>query len=150
MLKHVLLFVLFNLFYTSTLSKKFDIPVSVRCINCICQAATACNSKDGCRGETCGPFGISREYWIQSGRPTVNRLKPDDPESFLKCANDFYCSYFAIQKYMEKNTRDCNGDSKIDCDDFVAIHKLGRENCTQQLPESYAERYDYCQSVISD
>ena len=135
---------------THVVSKDIDRPATIRCINCICQAATACSAKDACRGAFCGPFAITKEYWRESNSPTVNRVSSSDPVAFLNCANSYYCSYFTIQQYMQKNKKDCNGDGKIDCDDFVALHKLGPNNCDKELPESYQERYEYCQSIIQD
>ncbi|XP_031343566.1 uncharacterized protein LOC116171056 [Photinus pyralis] len=128
--------------------KDVDNPVTINCYNCLCQAATGCNFQQSCHENSCGPLAFSKEYWNSTNRPTVNRVPSSAPEAFEVCARSLYCSYFMIQRYMEKHKKDCNGDGKIDCDDFVAIHKLGPDNCDQELPESYAERYDYCQSLV--
>ncbi|KAB0798689.1 hypothetical protein PPYR_09682 [Photinus pyralis] len=148
MLKHVLLFVLFNLFYTCAHSEDVDVPVPEFCLGCICRAASDCDTSTQCEGGACGPYRITKEYWIDAGNLTYNDHSPKEHESYVKCAVNFYCSVQTIQNYMGTFKKDCNGDGKIDCDDFVAIHKLGPDNCDQELPESYAERYDYCQSLV--
>ncbi|KAF5306612.1 hypothetical protein FQA39_LY08801 [Lamprigera yunnana] len=132
------------------LPKKFDKPVSVRCFNCLCQAASGCSIKNICRDNYCGPFGIRETQWIEAKKPTVNRVKSTHEKAFFSCANNFYCSYFIIQRYIEKHQKDCNGDGNIDCDDFMAIHRLGPSNCSLELPETYQERYEYCQALVSD
>ncbi|KAK4879070.1 hypothetical protein RN001_007216 [Aquatica leii] len=127
-----------------------DEPVSIRCINCLCQAATACNLKGICRGELCGPFGITKNYWLEANSPTVHRVASTDPAAFETCMGSAFCNYFVLQRYMEKYKKDCNGDGKIDCDDFAAILRLGPEKCDGELPENYQDRYDYCQALVQD
>ncbi|KAF5269310.1 hypothetical protein FQR65_LT02611 [Abscondita terminalis] len=126
-----------------------DVPITETCFGCICRA-TGCNTDVPCENDACGAFRITKPYWIDSGNWTYNSHSPENPESFVKCATNFYCSVITMQEYMKKFKRDCNGDGKIDCDDFVAIHKLGFANCSDELPENYFGRYDYCQSVVSE
>ena len=52
---------------------------------------------------------------------------------------------------MMRNYVDCNGDKYIDCDDFVAIHQLGRKQCQSQrnslanfYSSNYWNYYQYC------
>ncbi|KAK5645896.1 hypothetical protein RI129_004360 [Pyrocoelia pectoralis] len=142
--------ILFSYFINYTFSKDIDTPVTMQCIHCICHATTACNLEQSCREDFCGPFGISREYWKEVNSPTVNRMPSSHPDAFKACASSFYCCFHTVQRYMEKNKKDCNGDGKIDCDDFLAIHTLGPDKCDQELPENYLDRYDYCQSVVTN
>ena len=56
--------------------------VAADCLGCLCEASTSCNSTIGCTsappgGYFCGPFLISRAYWVDAGKPV---LGGDDPE----------------------------------------------------------------------
>ncbi|XP_063243618.1 uncharacterized protein LOC134542938 isoform X1 [Bacillus rossius redtenbacheri] len=47
------------------------------CVRCLCEAASNCNETVGCHKGYCGPFFISRNYWLDAGgRP----LPGDDPD----------------------------------------------------------------------
>ena len=56
----------------------FSYPYS--CLGCICEASTRCDVFTGCvaNGALCGPFLISKGFWIDSGRCV---LEGDDPNS---------------------------------------------------------------------
>lgn len=79
---------------------------------------------------------------MEAGRPGLD---------YKTCSLNKTCSEETVQRYMEKNAVDCNGDNFIDCDDFVAIHQLGPNNCqTTSKPAShfytsnYWNFYQYC------
>ena len=67
-------------------------------------------------GAYCGPYLLSWAYWSDGGQPGGD---------YATCANNKGCAQQAVQGYMNKWERDCNGDGLIDCTDFAAIHKLG-------------------------
>lgn len=47
--------------------------------------------------------------------------------------------------------QDCNGDGKLDCDDFAAIHVLGGYGCRGvPLPNDYLARYQQCKTIIGN
>lgn len=48
-----------------------DIDIDDKCMTCLCQAATGCDLKYGCKEGYCGPFRMSRVYWIDAGKPTL-------------------------------------------------------------------------------
>lgn len=48
-----------------------DIDIDDKCITCLCQAATGCDLKYGCKEGYCGPFRMSRVYWIDAGKLTL-------------------------------------------------------------------------------
>lgn len=56
-------------------------PMTEVCLACICQASTNCNLATRCvsRGQYCGPFLISRPYWIDAGMPTLLDDNPNRP-----------------------------------------------------------------------
>ncbi|KAK4879068.1 hypothetical protein RN001_007214 [Aquatica leii] len=156
-----------------------DLPVAELCFSCICRASgcvLSCDSRE-CgpfritkeywmasgnwtynnhppeahqSGELCGPFGITKNYWLEANSPTVHRVASTDPAAFETCIGSAFCNYFVLQRYMEKYKKDCNGDGKIDCDDFAAILRLGPKKCDGELPENYQDRYDYCQALVQD
>ena len=43
------------------------------CLACICQASTSCNLTTPCvsQGQYCGPFLLSKPYWLDAGRPIL-------------------------------------------------------------------------------
>jgi hypothetical protein len=45
------------------------------CFRCLCHVA-GCDMSHPCAGGYCGPFYISRVYWVDAGKPT---LPDDDP-----------------------------------------------------------------------
>ncbi|KOB71123.1 Uncharacterized protein OBRU01_12280 [Operophtera brumata] len=45
------------------------------CVRCLCHVA-GCDTAHGCSDGYCGPFYISRVYWVDAGKPT---LPDDDP-----------------------------------------------------------------------
>ena len=44
--------------------------------------------------------------------------------------------------------QDCNGDGIINCDDFAAIHQLGKFDCEDALPSDFITTYQSCRSII--
>lgn len=45
---------------------------------------------------------------------------------------------------MFKHGQDCNGDERIDCLDFGALHKLGNLQCQGELPYIFAKVFNRC------
>lgn len=113
--------------------------VPPQCLRCLCAASTGCDLKRPCIGDHCGPYLISWNYWSDAGRPG---------KDFVSCALNRACAEEAIQGYMRKWTRDCNGDGIVDCDDFAAIHKLGPHMCRSEAITStaYWREYEKCES----
>lgn len=98
-----------------------------QCLNCICHASSDCQANIKCHNAGpeqyyCGPYQISWAYWADGGKPG-NTGQSDD---FEKCLVDKSCAEIAIHGYMNRYGHDCNGDGRLDCFDFAAIHKV---NC---------------------
>nr|ALM25917.1 i-type lysozyme 2 [Harmonia axyridis] len=126
-----------------------DLPVTQQCLGCLCEASSNCDISGNCAGDVCGPFRITWAYWADAGKPTVNNEAPDAPQAYLHCASDTYCSALAVQGYMQKFQQDCNGDNRIDCDDFALIHKHGGYGCKgQTLPAVFGQRYQQCKILV--
>jgi hypothetical protein len=53
------------------------LPVTDVCLGCICEAASECDRKIQCTGDTCGLFRITWAYWSDSGKPTLQGELPD-------------------------------------------------------------------------
>merc|ERR1712131_473621 len=55
--------------------------LSDNCIGCICEASTNCNKTAQCiSGDSfCGPFLISRGFWIDAGSCVLENDNPNDP-----------------------------------------------------------------------
>ncbi|CAH1972053.1 unnamed protein product [Acanthoscelides obtectus] len=136
-------------YFTITLVMSQDLPVNQQCLGCICEGISACNTSSTCDGDVCGPFKITWAYWADAGKPTVGGESPEAATAYAHCASDTYCSALAVQGYMSKFQQDCNGDGKIDCDDFAAIHKFGGYGCKgQTLPEPFSSRYHQCKQIV--
>lgn len=56
----------------------------------------------------CGPFLISKAYWIDAGRPTLSRDNPNREGAYETCANDPYCSATAVKQYMARFAQVCS------------------------------------------
>nr|QPG92858.1 lysi [Lasioderma serricorne] len=145
--KYVAVFAALAVFYGAR--SQGDLPVTQSCLGCICEAISGCNTTVTCAGDVCGPFRITWPYWADGGKPTVNQESPDSQTAFRNCVTDVYCAALTVQGYMNKYQQDCNGDGKIDCDDFATIHKLGGYGCKGvPLPEDYGARYQQCKQIV--
>ncbi|CAG0907368.1 unnamed protein product, partial [Darwinula stevensoni] len=72
------------------------------CIGCICEGSSNCNASVGCTwSDLCGPFYISRPYWIDARTPAVG--DPNDPDAFRTCATDWQCAAATMRNYMQKH-----------------------------------------------
>ncbi|XP_018332491.1 invertebrate-type lysozyme 3 [Agrilus planipennis] len=141
----------FTFYVTVSLVKaqRGDLPVNQACLGCLCEAISGCDLNKKCSGDVCGPFQMTWPYWADGGKPTINKESPDSPTAYANCANDPYCAALAVQGYMSKYQQDCNGDGKIDCDDFAAIHKIGGYGCRGVvLPDPYNSRYQQCKKIV--
>nr|XP_032293333.1 lysozyme isoform X3 [Drosophila virilis] len=126
-----------------------DKLVNQVCLGCLCEAVSGCNQTRACGGGACGLFHITRAYWADGGKLTLNNESPQSEEAFANCVNDPYCAANTIQNYMTKFGQDCNGDGGIDCYDYAAIHKLGGYGCKGELSYQYQSALDKCLSTFS-
>jgi hypothetical protein len=47
-----------------------------------------------------------------------------------------------LRQFLKREFQDCNGDEKIDCDDFLIIHNIGGWACQgEKLPEDKWMKY---------
>jgi len=105
--------------------------ISDACIGCICYGSTKCQKDAGCSDAgVCGPLLISWAYWADAGKHVLVGTSPSDPNAYPQCVHDTYCAAETVRGYMAKYGRDCNGDGRIDCDDFARIHKRGPGSCS--------------------
>ncbi|KYN27916.1 Lysozyme [Trachymyrmex cornetzi] len=126
--------------------------ISQKCIGCICEATSGCNITVGCDGPVCGPFYITKQYWIDAGRPYVNggQSDNDNEDTFRSCAKDAYCAARTVENYMAIFSRDCTGNGIINCDDYVRIHRLGASGCTNTLHSVYENTYKLCIQTVGE
>ncbi|XP_011696023.1 PREDICTED: lysozyme-like [Wasmannia auropunctata] len=125
--------------------------VSNLCLGCICEASSNCNVSLGCEGPVCGPFLITKQYWIDAGKIDLIRGEPsdnDDDDSYRSCVNDVFCAGLTVQAYMSKFRRDCTGNGIIDCNDYVRLHRFGASGCTKSLHKIYERMYKTCIEVF--
>ncbi|CAG4951553.1 unnamed protein product [Colias eurytheme] len=102
------------------------------CVRCLCHVA-GCDLSHTCSGGYCGPFYISRVYWVDAGKPTLPDDNPDRKEAYEDCARDYHCSVKIVQSYMAKFGTDCNGDGVTDCYDYMMINHHGGRACSEPL-----------------
>ena len=93
----------YNFFYETILGTDVCLEddggsVTNNCIGCICEASTRCDTNVTCisNGFLCGPFYISKPFWIDAGRcvqPGDNPENPDGKKSllFTKLLKYFQC-----------------------------------------------------------
>ncbi|XP_066584156.1 lysozyme-like [Prorops nasuta] len=132
---------------TSTTAAPGTELVSRTCLGCMCEAASGCNTTIGCISEVCGPFRITWAYWADSGKPYLNNEATGN-EDYARCVSDPFCSSRSVQGYMAKYAKDCNGDGKVDCDDYVRIHRLGSYGCEGKLDAKYENVYKLCMQTF--
>ncbi|KAG8231369.1 hypothetical protein J437_LFUL008917 [Ladona fulva] len=106
----------------------------------MCEAATGCNLTIGCDGGYCGPFHVSRVYWVDAGSIVL----PDDEQiregAYQDCANDYHCGLRIVTGYL-----DCNEDDVVDCNDYALIHYNGGYRCEKSISHSrFYKRYSAC------
>ncbi|KAK9675303.1 Destabilase [Popillia japonica] len=66
------------------INAQYDQPVSLACLNCICEAMTNCDMTKGTETNY-GAFWISRPYWLDGEEPTVRNEEPSSPTAFTNC-----------------------------------------------------------------
>jgi len=120
------------------------LPVTDVCLGCICEASSGCDRSLKCGGDVCGLFRITWGYWSDGGKPTQAGEAVDSPNAYANCVNEPYCAAKTIQGYMKKFGQDCNGDGRIDCYDYAAIHKMGGYGCKNELPVAYSKAFNEC------
>ncbi|XP_075980548.1 lysozyme-like isoform X1 [Anticarsia gemmatalis] len=118
------------------------------CIRCLCHV-TGCDFTRGCSEGYCGPFFISRVYWVDADKPVLPDDDPARKEAFEDCAKDYHCSIKIIQSYMTNFGKDCNGDGVTDCFDYMMINYHGGRVCSTPLFLSssglrWLSRYQQC------
>ncbi|XP_061379293.1 uncharacterized protein LOC116771398 [Danaus plexippus] len=101
------------------------------CLRCLCHVA-GCDLGHSCTDGYCGPFYISRVYWVDAGKPTLPEDSPERKEAYEDCARDFYCSMKIVEGYMAKFGKDCNEDGVTDCFDYMMINHHG-STCSEPL-----------------
>ncbi|XP_014219639.1 lysozyme-like [Copidosoma floridanum] len=123
--------------------------ITQACLGCICDAASGCNTTIGCTGDVCGPFRITKIYWTDGGKPSIDGESDGDDSGLV-------ISLFIVYKNNHdeilKNIVqwDCNGDGTIDCNDYARIHHLGGFGCTGALDETYENTFTYCHNIFKE
>ncbi|EDS32730.1 lysozyme i-1 [Culex quinquefasciatus] len=114
------------------------------CFRCICEASTGCSNRMQCGQGYCGPFSISRAYWIDSGKVVQPQDDPNRFGAYEECANQYDCSTNIITQYMEKYGKDCNNDGRVDCVDYAMLHINGGPTCHLALNADFARKFATC------
>nr|CAD7462714.1 unnamed protein product [Timema tahoe] len=124
-------------------------PVNDLCLGCICEAVSNCNRSFTCAGDVCGLFRITWAYWSDAGKPVLQQDHPDNQDAYVRCVTDPFCAARAVQGYMTKFSKDCNGDGRVDCFDYAAIHRLGGYGCNGALDFNYQNKFQQCQAQVA-
>ncbi|XP_040579589.1 lysozyme [Lepeophtheirus salmonis] len=125
--------------------------VTNNCMGCICQASSSCNQTIGCisGNSLCGPFLISKPFWLDAGACALNGDNPSSPTAYINCANDIACAAKTIRSYVNRFQKDCNGDQVETCEDFAMIHKNGGWNCGNNIDNTdYGMFFTECKDNI--
>jgi hypothetical protein len=123
----------------------FGIRIDDACTQCICKMAK-CNMSAGCWnsstaavGLLCGPFALSKPYWLDAGAPGDD----GQHDAFERCAIDYSCSRWTISLYSFKYRRDCTGEGRMDCDDIARMHLMGPYGCADPKVTSIQKYIDF-------
>ncbi|GJQ79680.1 hypothetical protein Trydic_g20621 [Trypoxylus dichotomus] len=103
----------------------------------------------GCVKGYCGPFKISRLFWIDGGREVLPEDDVERAGAFEDCALQLQCAQRVLTNYLEKYARDCNNDGITNCTDYLMINFNGGYQCSPELDrneagKSFARRFDRC------
>ncbi|XP_017775925.1 PREDICTED: lysozyme-like, partial [Nicrophorus vespilloides] len=124
-----------------------------QCLRCLCYAATSCDITLGCTAGYCGPYKISRLYWIDAGRLVLPEDDPERAGAFEDCALNLGCAQRMVTTYLSKFGKDCNDDNVTDCNDYLKINFNGGYQCTPKLDRNEAgrnwtKRFDVCHQLL--
>merc|ERR1712032_827888 len=72
-----------------------------------CNPTTKCISG----GSFCGPFLLSKPFWVDGGSCVLEGDSPGDQGAWRRCALDIICSANTIRSYINRFGKDCNGDA---------------------------------------
>ncbi|KAF7990481.1 hypothetical protein HCN44_000286 [Aphidius gifuensis] len=109
-------------------------PISYDCLTCLYQTTPGCsNQHRPCLDNRCGPLCITKAYWEDAGKLTINNEKPSDPNASVHCLNDQDCAFNVVKSYTQRFAQDCNNDGVINDEDYVRIHHLGGYGCNGAL-----------------
>lgn len=135
------------------------------CFRCLCEASTGCSNRLRCdqgvcvtcrhliknwnqliavKFQYCGPFSISRAYWIDAGKVVKAQDDPNRWGSYEECANNYDCATDIITQYMEKYGKDCNNDGLVDCVDYAMLHINGGPTCHLPLNLEFSRKFNNC------
>ncbi|KRT81214.1 hypothetical protein AMK59_6097, partial [Oryctes borbonicus] len=133
-LKILLLFATIPLAYLQFIEQstpaKYVSNLTPKCLNCLCHAATGCDMRLGCVKGYCGPYKISRLFWIDGGREVLPEDDAERAGAFEDCALQPQCAQRIITNYLEKYARDCNSDGLTNCTDYLMINFNGGYQCS--------------------
>ncbi|KAI5636588.1 destabilase domain-containing protein [Phthorimaea operculella] len=106
-----------------------------------------------CIGGYCGPYNISRVYWVDSGKVVFPEDDPERNHAWQDCAKNYHCSMRIIQGYLQRFGKDCNGDGVTDCFDYMMVNGNGGYGCTAPLNRSangrrWLERFEECRHSL--
>ncbi|XP_063625533.1 lysozyme-like [Cydia splendana] len=110
--------------------------LSQACYRCLCHVATGCDVSHGCTAGYCGPFNISRVYWIDAGKVTLPEDDPERNHAWEDCARSYHCASRIVEGYLQKFGKDCNSDGVTNCFDYMMINGNGGYGCTAPLNRS--------------
>ncbi|KAJ8931291.1 hypothetical protein NQ314_015814, partial [Rhamnusium bicolor] len=120
---------------------------------CLCYAATTCDLTLGCDKGYCGPFKISRIYWVDAGNVTLPLDDPERAGAYEDCALSYQCAQRIVLNYLLKFGKDCNENGVTDCDDYSMINFNGGYQCQPPLNRNepgrmWLKRYRICNPEI--
>jgi len=137
----MLIFKLFILTITFIVANSYTLDP--KCIECIKKSFGQHESRP-CKETGCGPFAMTKPYWIDAEKPTVAGLEP----TFENCAKNYECSVQSMNNYMERFQKDCNNDGEIDCLDYLAIHVNGPYSCENEVSDAHTNGFRKCYSQV--
>ncbi|KAK9883476.1 hypothetical protein WA026_001652 [Henosepilachna vigintioctopunctata] len=120
----------------------------VPCLECICEATTACNDIF-----VCAEKNINVEYWSFAGENIAGgekNRKSDSNSNYRDCMKDRICilnTMFDYTNKVVKTLKDINCDGIISCADLFGAHKFGlnAKKPGSTFSIGVSKRFDRCE-----
>jgi len=103
------------------------------CITCICEAAS--NGAGNCGH-------ITWAFWSDAGKPTLYGAA--SANAYSSCVNNPECASRTILGYLNKFSKDCNGDGVINCLDHAMTYMYGGYGCGGSAQGPFFTRFRQC------
>ncbi|XP_076051054.1 invertebrate-type lysozyme-like [Oratosquilla oratoria] len=103
------------------------------CLACMCYVSSSgCKIRDPvCRGDICGPFGITEPYWIDAGRPG---------KIMDTCMKNWECNKETVHNYLNRYV----SSPYATCETYARVHYGGPSGASADYTLYYWNEVQKC------